>query len=114
MNKIKLDTLSLNVESKDEIFTIFAFLCLGIIDSLAMGMITPKEALKLFFHADNCLYIHNILENKTADEIMCAGVQLQDAVDILPPDKAQSELQIELSNLHSFCIKLIGAKPIAA
>ena len=56
MKSIKIDSLLLNVESKDEKSVIFAFLCLGIVDSPATGMITPQEALQQFFHVDNCVY----------------------------------------------------------
>lgn len=42
---------------------LFALLNLGILDSLANGTISSNDALQMFYHADNCLFVHRSLHN---------------------------------------------------
>jgi hypothetical protein len=42
------------------------------------------DALRLFFHVENCLFVRKNLKEKIADQIMSRGVQLPDLFDALP------------------------------
>src|SRR4051794_15223484 len=79
---------------------LFAILCLGIIESLAHGMIAATDAVRIFFHADNCLFVWKVLRDKTADRIMSHGVQLPDLFSVLPPEEAHREFQRELATMR--------------
>jgi hypothetical protein len=92
----------------------FALLCLGIIESLTNGLMSVTDALRLFFHAENCLFVRKHLKEKIADKIMSHGVQLPDLFDALPAEEAQREFQREVTMIHSLCLKLIEDKQIAA
>ena len=92
----------------------FTLLCLGIIESLTSGLISVTDSLRLFFHAENCLFVRKNLKEKIADQIMSHGVQLPDLFDALPAEKAQQEFQRELTTMHSLCLKLLEDKRIAA
>lgn len=37
---------------------LFALLNLGLVQSLAGGILSPTEAVERFYHAENCLYVH--------------------------------------------------------
>ena len=92
----------------------FALLCLGIIESLTNGVMSVTDALRLFFHAENCLFVRKHLKEKIADQIMSHGVQLPDLFDALPAEEAQREFQREVTAIHSLCLKLLEDKQIAA
>src|SRR5437868_6911763 len=55
-----------------------ALLNLGVIESLANGLLSATEAVHLFFNADNCPFVRKGLREKTAEKIMSHGVQLPD------------------------------------
>ncbi len=48
----------------------FALLCLGAIESLVNGAIRASEAIRLLFHANNCLFVREHLKDEAADEVM--------------------------------------------
>lgn len=100
--------------NRDEQGTSFALLCLGIIESLTGGLISSNDALRLFFNAENCLFVRKSLREKVADQIMSHGVQLPDLFDTLPVEEAQQEFQRELAKMRSLCLKLLEGKRIAA
>jgi hypothetical protein len=93
---------------------LFALLNLGIVESLANGLMSAADAACLFYHADNCLFVRKRLRDKTADEIMSRGVQLPDLFDALPTDEAQREFQRELATMRGLCLKLLESKPLVA
>jgi hypothetical protein len=93
---------------------LFALLCLGIIDSLANGLLSATDALRLFFHAENCSFVRKSLRDKLADKIMSHGVQLPDLFDILPPQETHREFQRELAAMRSFCLKLLEDAKLVA
>lgn len=108
---MKLSALLLNGDrSKRERTQLFALVGLGIIESLSNGLISAHEALRSFFHADNCLFVRKELKNKTADEVMGRGVQLADLFDLLPPGDAQREFQKELTAMRALCLRLLEKK----
>jgi hypothetical protein len=89
---------------------LFALLNLGLVQSLASGSLTPTEAVKRFYHADNCLYVHKQLRQNDASAIMSHGVQLPDLFECLPPEEAQREFYHELAVIRSLCLKLLAKK----
>ena len=111
---IDLHTLLSQTTDKDQQVTSFALLSLGIIESQVSGAMTASNAVELFFHADNCLFVRERLRQKVADEIMSRGVQLPDIFDALPAEAAQQEFQRELAAMRLLCLKLFGKKQLAA
>jgi len=85
----------------------FALFNLGIVQSLASGVLSATEAIQRFYHADNCLYVRKHLRNNQANAIMSHGVQLPDLFDCLPTEEAQREFLHELEMIRSLCLKLL-------
>jgi len=98
----------------DRQLALFALLSLGILDSLASGLVSASHALRIFFNAENCLFVRQRLRDKTADRIMSHGVQLPDLFDALPREEAHREFQHELATMRSLCLKLLEEKQAAA
>jgi len=92
----------------------FALLSLGVVESLASGLMGATDAVRLFFHAANCLFVRQELEDEIADQVMSHGVQLVDLFDALPAEEAQQEFQRELAAMHSLCLELLKGEQIAA
>ena len=92
----------------------FALLTLGILESLANGLLSATDVLQVFFHTENCLYVRKQLRDKIADAIMSHGVQLPDMFVVLPPEEAQREFQRELATIRSLCLKLLEEKRLVA
>lgn len=93
---------------------LFALLNLGIIDSLANGLLSATNALQVFFHTENCLFVRKQLRDKTADAIMSHGVQLPDLFEVLPREEAHREFQRELATMRALCLKLLEEKQLVA
>jgi hypothetical protein len=93
---------------------LFALVTLGVIDSLARGVLTADQSIQLFFHAENCLFVRRQLRSKAADRIMSHGVQIADLFDTLPLDKARREAGKELDVIRSLCFKLLESKRLVA
>ena len=93
---------------------IIALLNLGVLESLSHGLLSAADALRTFFHAENCLFVRQQVRNRTADEIMSRGVQLPDLFDTLPPLAAQREFQHELAKMHALCLSLLEKKVVTA
>jgi hypothetical protein len=89
---------------------VFALLCLGVLESLTSGVLSAADAVRSFFHADNCLFVRKQLRDKAADEIMGRGAQLPDLFDALPVEEAQREFQHETSAIRTLCLKLLERK----
>jgi hypothetical protein len=98
----------------EQLLTLFALLNLGILDSLTNGIMSASDALHVFFNAENCLFIHQRLRDRSADEVMSRGVQLTDLFDTLPPQEAQREFQRELTEMRTLCLTLLEEKQLAA
>ena len=113
-DSINLQILLLQGGNRQQQVASFALLCLGIIESLTNGLMSVTDALRLFFHAENCLFVRKHLKEKIADQIMSHGVQLPDLFDALPAEEAQREFQREVTTIHSLCLKLLEDKQIAA
>lgn len=91
---------------------LFALLNLGIIESLANGLLSATNALRVFFHTENCLFVRKQLHDKAADAIMSHGVQLPDLFDVLPREEAHREFQRELATMRALCLKLLEEKQL--
>jgi hypothetical protein len=93
---------------------LFALLTLGIIESLANGLLSATHALRVFFHTENCLFVRKHLRDRTADAIMSHGVQLSDVFDVLSREEAHREFQRELATMRALCLKLLAEKQLIA
>jgi hypothetical protein len=114
-DEIHLKTLLTDQDKTlDQRLALFAWLNLGILESLMSGVITASDAVRIFFNAENCLYVRQDLMDRTADEIMSHGVQVADLFDILPPDEAQREFERELATIRARCLSLLKEKRLAA
>ncbi len=92
----------------------FALISLGVLESLSNGLISATDAVRLFFNAENCLFVQKFIEEKIADEVMSRGVQLPDLFEALPAEDAHREFRRELATMHSLCLKLLEEKRLAA
>ena len=92
----------------------FAVVTLGVIEALDSGSLAADDATRLYFHADNCLFVRKHLDDKRADEVMSHGVQLQDLFNALPPREAQQEFQRELTAIRSLCLQLLERQEAVA
>ena len=80
---------------------------LGLVQSLASGVLSPTEAVERFYHAENCLYVQKHFRQKAAKAIMSHGVQLPDLFECLPVEEAQREFYRELETIRSLCLQLL-------
>ena len=87
---------------------LFALVNLGIVQSLASGVLTPTEAIERFYHAENCLHVKSHYRKKEAQEIMSRGVQLADLFESLSPEEARREFYHELESMRTLCLKVLG------
>nr|VFJ70889.1 MAG: hypothetical protein BECKFW1821C_GA0114237_102511 [Candidatus Kentron sp. FW] len=111
---IQLGNLLSRTEDDHQRIVSFAFLCLGIIESLAKGTIDASDAVKIFFHAENCRFVRMVLRQESADEIMGYGVQLTDLSDVLSPEEARREFERELELMQARCLDLLATERMAA
>ena len=88
----------------------FAIVNLGLVQSLASGLLSPAEAVGRFYHADNCLYVRRHLRRREANAIMSRGVQLPDLFECLPAEAARREFYRELETIRALCLKLLSEK----
>jgi hypothetical protein len=87
---------------------LFALVNLGLVQSLASGILSPAEAVERFYHADNCLYVQRHLRKKEANAIMSRGIQLPDLFECLPAEEARREFYRELEAIRALCLKVLG------
>jgi len=106
--RIQLETLFMAAHKRraDHV-AFFALINLGLIESLANGLIGATEVVGRFYFADNCLAVRKFLKDKTADRIMSHGVQLPDLFDCLPIEDAQREFLHELAVMKKLCLQLL-------
>lgn len=98
----------------DRQLTLFALVSLGVLESLANGLISAADAVRLFFNAENCLFVQKSLGEKMAEEVMSRGVQLPDLFEALPVETAHREFHRELATMRSLCLKLLEEERLAA
>jgi hypothetical protein len=102
--RIALSASGSNLTQQRELF---ALLNLGLIQSLASGVLSPTEAVERFYHAENCLYVQKHFRQKEATAIMSHGVQLPDLFEWLSAEEAQREFYHELEIIRSLCLQLL-------
>jgi hypothetical protein len=93
-----------------QLLNLFAVLTLRMIESLANDVLRATDALRVFFHPENGLFVRKQLHGKIADTIMSHGVQLPDLFEMLPTGEAHREFQRELIIMRSLCLKLLEDK----
>jgi hypothetical protein len=108
------DLLSAPLATSTRPLTVFALLNLGVVESLASGVLSATDALRLFFNADNCLFVRSHLRDKLADKIMSHGTQLPDLFTILPAEESHREFHRELGTMRALCLKLLDDKRLVA
>ena len=114
-NKMSLKTLlAASDDMPAQQLALLALLTLGILESLANGLLSATDALQVFFHTDNCLFVRKQLHDKLANTIMSHGVQLPDLFEVLPPQEAYREFQRELATIRALCLKLLEAQRLVA
>jgi hypothetical protein len=86
---------------------LFALVNLGLVQSLASGVLSPIEAIQRFYHTDNCLYVQHHFRSKEATAIMSHGVQLPDLFEALPAEEARREFYHELEIIRALCLRLL-------
>ncbi len=86
---------------------LFALVNLGLVQSLASGVLSPSEAVERFYHAENCLYVQKHFRHKAAHTLMSHGVQLPDLFESLPAEEAQREFYHELEIMRSLGLQLL-------
>ena len=102
--RISLSEVSVSLNQPLELF---AILNLGLVQSLASGLLSPTEALQRFYYAENCLYVRRHFRNKEANEVMSRGVQLPDLFDGLPAEEARREFYHELEAMRTLCLHIL-------
>ena len=90
----------------------FAFLNLGLVQSLHSGALSPSEAIQRFYHADNCLYVRKHFQSREANSVMSRGVQLPDLFESLSAEEAQREFLYELEKDTCIVFAAFGARKI--
>ena len=93
---------------------LFALLSVGIIESLANGLLSATDAVRLFFNADNCLFVRRHLRDKVADRIRSHGIQLPDLFDVLNKEEAVREFHRELATMRALCLEILADKALVA
>lgn len=103
-SRILLSTAQGTMAQQQELF---ALLNLGLVQSLASGVVSPTEAVERFYHAENCLYVQKHFRQKAALTLMSHGVQLPDLFESLSAEEAQREFYHELEIMRSLCLQLL-------
>ena len=83
---------------------------MGLIESLANGTVSPDDAIRMLYNADNCLFVRRHLRQKIAAEVMSRGTQLPDLFAALPADEALREFQHELATIRAFVCGMLEKK----
>ena len=91
----------------------FAWLNLGVVQSLASGVVSATDAIHVIYNVENCLYVRKHLQSKEAQEIMSRGVQLPDIFAALSVEEASREFLHELEQMRALCMKLLDKKRAA-
>jgi hypothetical protein len=112
--RIDLQQLLTQTEAPARRRASFALLTLGVAESLAAGALSPSDAVRDFFNADNCLYVAHGLGDEASNEIMSRGVQLTDLFDALSEEAANRELDAEIARIRALGLTLLKGEPIAA
>ena len=108
------DLFSASKRTPEQQVVLFALLNLGIIESLANGLVSATDVLQVFYNAENCLFVRKRLREKTTNAIMSHGVQLPDLFDALPTEEAHRQFQRGSRSCRTLCLKLLEEKCLVA
>lgn len=86
---------------------VFAFVVLGVLDSLEKGLLSPDDASRTFFTFDNCQFVKTCLESAAAESIMGRGVQLADLFEALPEPEARRGFAAEINSIREECFRIL-------
>jgi hypothetical protein len=111
---IRLERLLDRSGEEDRRLELFGLILLGLLVSLDNGLLSAEDAVRLFFNADNALFVRKTLKDKTADEIMSRGAQLPDLFEALPTGEAHREFQRELGTMRVLCLRLLDSRQLVA
>jgi hypothetical protein len=70
--------LAASAATSTQQLVLVARLTLSMLESLANGVLSATDAIRVCFHAENGLFIRKQLRDRTADAIMSHGVVLYD------------------------------------
>ena len=87
-----------------------ALYALGIVQSLASGVMSAVEVIQFFYNAENCLYVRKHFGNKEANAVMSHGVQLADLFEFLSAEEAMREFFHELETIRTLCVSLLASR----
>lgn len=93
---------------------LFALLTLGILESLENGLLSPTEAIGIFFNSENCRFVRERMPCKAADEVMGRGVQLPDLLEALSAEESHKEFQREIAAIRRLCLGLLDEHRLVA
>jgi hypothetical protein len=114
-SKIDLRTLLSNSDrTLEQKLALFAWLNLGLVESLTNKVLTATDAVGIFFNAENARFVREDLAEPEADAIMSHGVQLADLFDALSPEDADREFRGELATMRSLCLSILEGRRLAA
>src|SRR5437016_2151615 len=65
----RIDLRTLLGNASDDRLALFAWLNLGIVKSLTKSILKPEDAVRIFFHGDNCLFVKTEFGEETAEKI---------------------------------------------
>jgi hypothetical protein len=100
--------------SPEEQREVFAFLMLGLLDSLENGVVSPADAVAICFHAENCRFAGSALKCADAEEVMGRGSQLADLFEALPVEEANREYAMEVAAMKNLCLAILGRERLVA
>ncbi len=76
-NTVDLKTLLLaSGKTSGEQLAVFAWLNLGLLESLGHGLLSATDAVRIFYNGDNCLFVRKQFHEGAADEVMSHGERI--------------------------------------
>lgn len=93
---------------------VFALLTLGLLDSVETGVLSPADAVEIFFHIENCRFVEASVQSADASEVMGRGAQLPDLFDALGPEEARRECGAEVAAMRTRCLAMLGHERLVA
>ena len=75
---------------------LFALVNLGLVQSMASGVLTPTEAVERFYHVGNFLYVQKHFRRREAQTIMSRGIRLPDLFDSCHPKRRSASFTMSL------------------
>lgn len=106
--------LGLGCTRPEEQLEVFALLVIGLLDAVETGVLSPADAVAIFFHADNCRFVGASLTSADASEVMARGTQLADLFDALDPEEARRDCAAETAAMRARCLAVLDHERLVA